>query len=162
MYSARLGYENAIKRINRLIENKHYSEAFVVTVFTIEKTLRRTLNQLIVSSGFSTEISKKILAKIKGIEYIKENWIFYDPKHRRLLDIIGDDNWSKIKRYSEMRNEFVHGIKVYNLKTCKEATEELLSILDEMKKKLKDTYGFDGWERLAVRNKSCLHNDPKV
>lgn len=162
MYSVRLGYENAIKHINQLIENKHYAEAFVVTVFTVEKTLRRTLNQLIVSSGFSTKIAKKILKKIRGIESIKNNWIFYDPKHRRLLDIIGEDNWRQIKKYSEMRNDFAHGGYVHSLKNCEDATHELLSILSDIKMKFKKNYGFSGWERLAPRPKSYLHRDPKV
>ena len=161
MYSAKLGYDKAIKRINKLIENKHYSEAFVVTVFTIEQTLRRTVHQLIVSTGFTTEMTKKLLSR-SGIGMIKDNWNFYDPKNRGLVEIIENDNWNKIITCSRMRNDFAHGSAVYSLEKCKNETEDLLNILDQVKQILYDTYGFSGWERLAVRSKSSLHNDPKV
>ncbi len=159
MYSARLGYKNAIKRINKLLENDHPAEAFVVTVFTVEKTFRRTLNQLIVSTGFSTKMTKKMLKKIRGLEAIKENWQFYDPHHKSLIEVIGGNNWNKIHNYSIMRNKFVHGIQVYNLKTCRDSTEDLLLILNQVKQLLHEKYGFSGWEKLSVRNKSNLHVD---
>lgn len=162
MYSVRLGYGKAINCINKLMEHKHYSEAFVVTVFTVEKILRRTLHQLIISSGFSTKITKKILKTIRGIDNIKNHWIFYDLDNRRLVDIIGQNNWNKIKDFSRMRNELIHGKRVYNREKCRTSTEELLTILNEVKKKLGTVYGFSGWERLTARHKSKLHIDPKV
>lgn len=162
MYSVKLGYKKAKTRINRLLDNKHYSEAFVVIVFTVEKTIKRTLHQLIVSSGFSTEITKKILNDIRGLEAIKKNWSYYDPENKTLVTVIEDRNWTKIKNYFKMRNEIIHGTHVYNLKTCQESAIDLLSILEDIKKRFKNNYDFDGWEILAPRPKSYLHIDSKV
>lgn len=162
MYSVKLGYKKAKTRINRLLDNEHYSEAFVVTVFTVEKTIRRTLHQLIVSSGFSTEITKKILKDIRGLEAIKKNWSYYDPENKTIVDVIENRNWTKIKNYFKMRNEIIHGTHVYNLKTCRESTIDLLLVLDDIKTRFKNNYDFDGWERLAPRPKSHLHIDSKV
>ena len=162
MYSVRLGYKKARKRINCLLENEHFSEVFVVIVFTAEKTIRRTLHQLIVSSGFTTENTKKILSKIRGLDAIKENWSYYDPKNRTIVDVVGIDNWTKIRKYFKMRNEIIHGVHVYNQKTCQQSAIDLLSIIEGIKTRFKNNYNFDGWERLATRHKSCLHSDPKV
>ena len=162
MYSVQLGYKKARTRINRLLNNKHYSEVFIVTVFTVEKTIRRTLHQLIISSGFSTEITKKILKDIRGLEAIKKNWSYYDPENKTIVDIIGNDNCTKITNYFKMRNKIIHGIHVYNLETCRESTIDLLSVLDDIKIRFKNNYDFDGWEKLSPRPKSYLHVDSKV
>ncbi len=52
MYSVTLGFDSAIDRIQSLPDSGFSSEALVTSVFTAEKTLRRTLRQLMVSSGF--------------------------------------------------------------------------------------------------------------
>ena len=42
MYSVSLGFESAIARIQSLLDSNFTSEALVTSVFTAEKTLRRT------------------------------------------------------------------------------------------------------------------------
>jgi hypothetical protein len=47
MYPVTIGYAGAVQRINDLISNGHNAEALVTTAFTVEKTIRRTLRQLL-------------------------------------------------------------------------------------------------------------------
>lgn len=61
MYPVSIGYAGAIQRINELLRNGHDAEALVTTAFTIEKTLRRTLRQLVVSAGFRSTDADKIV-----------------------------------------------------------------------------------------------------
>jgi hypothetical protein len=61
MYPVKLGYNTAKKRIDELTQNGHHSESLVTSVFTAEKTIRRTLRQLIVSAGFKSTIANKII-----------------------------------------------------------------------------------------------------
>ena len=41
MYPVKLGYAEAVQRINALIAHGHDAEALITTAFTVEKTLRR-------------------------------------------------------------------------------------------------------------------------
>jgi len=66
MYPVKLGFKNAANKIDALTANEHHVEALIANVFTIEKTLHRTLRQLIVSTGFSSEISDKINDQVRG------------------------------------------------------------------------------------------------
>jgi hypothetical protein len=43
MYSVRLGFRTALKRIGALKRNKYNAEALVTSVFTLEKLMRRSL-----------------------------------------------------------------------------------------------------------------------
>ncbi|MEA1928870.1 MAG: hypothetical protein U9N73_11755 [Candidatus Auribacterota bacterium] len=93
MYPVSLGYEEAKKRINTLSKNGHYAEALLTSVFTIEKTLRRTLKQLIVSTGFPSKLAEKYIRGVGGITRINNSWIYFDPGHRTLPEIISNSNW---------------------------------------------------------------------
>ncbi len=84
MYPVTLGYEAAMARINTLLSSGHETEALVTVVFTTEKTLRRTLRQIIVSAGFMSRIGDKIVGGLRGLEAIKTGWELYDPQHRKL------------------------------------------------------------------------------
>jgi hypothetical protein len=61
-----------------------------------------------------------------------------------------------------MRNKLIHGVRVYETEYCKEQAEKILFVLDSIKQKLEDNYGYSGWDRLSVRKKSKLHLDPKI
>ena len=90
LYPVRIGYQGALTRVNALVSNGHHVEALVSTVFTIEKTLRRTLRQLIVSAGFTSAMADKVIRNLRGLDAIKTGWELYDPHHRKLLDMISD------------------------------------------------------------------------
>ena len=119
MYPVSIGYEGAIQRINDLLRNNHDAEALVTTAFTIEKTLRRTLRQMVVSAGFKSTIAEKIMKEIRGLHAVKNAWEIYDPDHRALISIVGDDNWRSFQEAATMRNKLVHGERVYKLADCR-------------------------------------------
>ena len=43
MYPVSLGLDEALKRIDKLLTNGHSAEALLTAVFTLEKTMRRSL-----------------------------------------------------------------------------------------------------------------------
>jgi hypothetical protein len=161
MYPVKLGFEAATDRIQNLSKNKHHAESLVTAVFTTEKTLRRTLKFLIVSCGFKSVIADKIINTVRGLDAIKNSWEFFEPNHKKLTDIVDAKDWEVIARCSSMRNQLVHGIKVYKLDLCKEETKNVLKSLKKIKKTLEDNYGYSGWSLMKIRKESKLHIDPK-
>src|SRR5260221_7568095 len=112
MYSAEDGYEIAEKRIKRLLAGNFNSEALVTAAFTAEKTLRRTLRELIVRSGFITSHANKLFDTIKGLNGIKEHWVLFDPQHRTLTALLPSVHWKAVQDAATMRNKMVHGERV--------------------------------------------------
>lgn len=85
MYPVSLGFAEAQRRINSLLRNGHAAEALVTSVFTVEKTLRRTLKQLIISAGFTSRQATRILKEYRGLKSLKDHWDLFDPANRKLL-----------------------------------------------------------------------------
>lgn len=162
MYPVSLGYSVAKQRITALLNNGHDAEALVTSAFTVEKTLRRTLRQMIVSAGFPSRIADKMLASHNGLNRLKEAWELYDPKHRTLSTIIGSADWQTFKTTATMRNKLVHGERVYNLADCQKQATDTLAALDRVKAAFDKEYGYSGWSKHSVRKASQLHKDPKV
>lgn len=63
MYSVTMGFDAAMDRIKSLLKQSYNSEALVTSVFTAEKTLRRTLRHLVVSAGFISRHADEILRR---------------------------------------------------------------------------------------------------
>lgn len=162
MYPVRLGYSTAVLRINQLITNGHDAEALLASVFAAEKTLRRTLRQLIISTGFTSALADMIIRNIKGLDAIKSAWELYDPKHRKLTELITPADWKIFKDAAGMRNKLVHGERVYSLATCRQSTMDVLLALDNVKKYFDVEYEYSGWTTAQARRISQLHQDPKV
>ena len=162
MYPVKLGFDEAIERINKLASNGHHTESLVTSVFTVEKTLRRTLKLLIISCGFKSTIADKIINSLKGLDAMKNAWEYYDPNHMKLLDIINQADWKTIKDNAEKRNQLVHGIRVYGKTVCKEETKKTIVSLKNIKKALENNYSYSGWTTIKIRKTSKLHIDSKV
>jgi hypothetical protein len=162
MYPVRLGYDSATQRIERLMEHGHHSEALVTSVFTVEKTLRRTLRQIVVSAGFASRYADKIVDNLRGLEALKEAWELYEPNRAKLTEIVPVGDWTIFKDAAEMRNKMVHGKRVYGLETCRIETKKVLDGLARLKMIFDQRYGYSGWKTLKGRIKSRLHEDPKV
>lgn len=88
MYPVRLGYDSAVKRIRKLMKNDHHPEALVTSMFTVEKTLRRTLRQIVVSAGFASKYADKIVGNLRGLDALKKAWEIYEPSNVQLSSII--------------------------------------------------------------------------
>lgn len=162
MYPVRLGYNEAKKRINNLIRNGHHSESLVTSVFTAEKTIRRTLRQLIVSAGFKSLIANKIIRRFNGLYQLIDAWEYYDPQHRKLNNVVSQNDIKTIQDAAQMRNKLIHGEQVFRLDLCKEITQNVMVALDHIKIQLDLEYGYSGWTNISSRRVSKLHSDPKI
>ncbi len=162
MYPVKLGFGEALNRIRRLLTNGHNAEALVTTVFTIEKTLRRTLKQLIISAGFSSPKAEKLLKFHQGLFRLIEAWEIYDPQERKLSQILSSNDLRTIKTAAEMRNDLVHGERAFDLNYCTSVANSAIQALEQIKARLDQEYGYSGWVRMRHRCFSKLHVDPKV
>jgi hypothetical protein len=162
MYPVKLGFNAAVKRVNSLIANGHQAEALLTSVFTCEKTCFRTLRQLVVSSGFASVQADKLMKKFRGFENIKDVWECFDPKHEKLSMFIPKKSLDKIKAAQEMRNDLVHGKRVYGLAVCEAMARDVLLELEVVRKAFENRYGYDGWSTVKSRKRSKLHTDPRV
>jgi hypothetical protein len=155
LYPISLGFEEAEKRITKLIANEHYAEALITSVFSFEKTIRRTLRFFAVSRGFTSEQAEVLFSNM-GFKDLKEVWFCFDPHHRSLPDLIANTRWQHVQAAVTMRNKLAHGERVYKLAECKTAAENVLASLNELRTILLAEVGFDGWSRLPVRRKPAL------
>lgn len=162
MYPVSLGYPEAVKRVRALLKNGHDAEAMLTSVFTLEKTLYRTLRQLVVSAGFPSVHADQLMSKFRGIENIKQVWPCFDPKNEDLGAFIPKATLQTIQAAQKKRNELVHGKNVFKLAECRQTAEDVLAAMDEVRKLLDARYGFDGWSKMKRRIKSTLHADPRV
>lgn len=153
MYPARLGIDEAKKRIKALMTNGHDAEALLTAYFTFEKTVYRTLRRLIVSSGLSGTDADNLLKHLRGLEKYKQVWSVFDSKSRTLPDIIGNEHWQHVKEASKMRNALVHGRKVYKLERCEKMAENMLGSIDRAVTIFKEEYNYCGWVDGNVRKK---------
>ena len=162
MYPVKFGHGVAINRIKRLLTNGHDAEALVTSVFTVEKVMRRTLKELIVSAGFTSKAANILMKQIRGFKNIKDLWACFDPAGENLPAIVGNTNWQAIPQAVTMRNKLVHGERVYALSECKSQAKRVLQALEEMDKIFQSRYGYSGWKAFSIRRKSKLHLDPRV
>ncbi len=162
MYSVTLGFDSAIDRIQSLPDSGFSSEALVTSVFTAEKTLRRTLRQLMVSSGFISTHADAQLKQLRGLQAVGDAWRFYDPQHSKLPQVIGNPDWQVFTTGADMRNKLIHGTRVYKSSECVQQTQAMLAALQRVKRALDKRYRYSGWTPHTKRTKSALHADPRV
>ena len=162
MYPLSLWFEEACARIEQLSQHGHTTEALVVTMGIIEKILRRTLKQLMISAGFTNKIVGEMMNEVRWITHIKKQWRFFDPENVSLQHILSNTDWTTLKNLASKRNEIIHGIRIYNLDTSLSYLQDALGLLDTVHITLQDRYGYSGWWRPNIRTKSTLHSDPLV
>jgi len=157
LYPVTLGYQTAINRISLLMSNGHHAEALVTGMFTTEKTLRRTLRQIVVSAGFASKYADKIVSDLRGLDAIKKAWELYEPNNKKLTEILSPTDWELFKEGASMRNSMIHGGRVYKLDNCEKMAKEILAALDNVKKQFDSMYGYSGWETYQKRaNTVCI------
>jgi hypothetical protein len=154
MYPVGLGFAEAELRIKELLKNGHSAEALLTSVFTFEKTLRRTLKYCIVARGFTSKQAEEILGR-RGFEELTKLWPCFSPKHQTLQVFIGA-NWQYVPTAVKMRNKLVHGVQVFNLTDCSSTANQMLKALNDYRAKLQTQVGFDGWSRMPVRRRCKL------
>lgn len=155
MYPVSLGYDGAVGRINSLISNGHHAEALVTSVFTLEKTIRRSLKIAIHARGFSMKQSGRLIEK-KGFDDLKNIWDIFEKNYRPLPVFIGIRDWQFVPEAVRRRNKLVHGTMVYKLEECKQYAEHVLSALKSLRQQVIKEYGTDPWTRQTGRRKPKL------
>ena len=71
MYPVSLGFAEAEKRMAALSANGHHAEALITSVFTLEKTLRRSLRCCAVRRGFTSKQADKLFGNM-GFKNLQE------------------------------------------------------------------------------------------
>ncbi len=155
MYPVSLGFTEAEKRITALIANGHHAEALVTSVFTIEKTVRRTLRFCAVSRGFTSKHAEALFSKM-GFKDLQDVWPCFSANGSTLPNYIGQAHWQHVPVAVTMRNKLAHGERAYKLADCKDRAEQVLSASRVLQAKLQADIAFDGWSRLPTRRKPAL------
>lgn len=148
MISLRRTYKTARARIEELKNSAPADEAFVMTVFFVEKIMRRTLLQLIIRKGMSFQDAMKVVKNLNGIGRVIDTWPRYDPANRVLETVIGRTNVDTVKKAAQKRNSLVHGSDNEGQKVYKRAIPPLIGALDDIKQRFEAEYGFYGWRGL--------------
>ncbi|MET3648948.1 hypothetical protein [Phyllobacterium ifriqiyense] len=144
MYPVSIGFDQALERIEALLENGHHAEALVTSIFTFEKLVKRSLRRAVMARGFSRQQADTIMGK-EGFEKLKNIWPVFERKHRPLPSILGNV-WEPIPKAKSMRNDLVHGNKVYDLDECQNKAKEVLAALRALHAFIKQDYGSDPWK----------------
>jgi len=155
MYPVTLGFNEAVKRIETLLKNGHSAEALVTSVFTFEKTMRRSLKLAILGRGFSLKQSDRLIER-KGFKELRECWDIFEKDHRPIHDLVGNDKWQFLPRAVEMRNRLVHGVEVFKLAECELFTGHVLKALQQLHTRIAEEYGRDPWSRMSGRRSPAL------
>lgn len=154
MYPVSLGYNEAVRRIQNLLENGHDAEALLTAVFTFEKTVRRMLRFYAVRRGFTSKQSELLFSKM-GFHQLKDVWACFERENRSLPDTVGK-LWHCVPSAVTMRNKIVHGEQVFKLAACRIEAENVLKALDAFREHVLKNVNYDGWSRLPVRIKPRL------
>lgn len=132
------------KRIDDLEEVLLPSERFIFVFGFVEKIIRRTFVHICVSNGKSegraVEESKK-----SNLMTLNRKW--KQETSRTLRDLIGKDAWRTLHHAAELRNELIHGGGHKDERAYGKTVEELLGILDDMRKTFSSEYGYSGWKK---------------
>jgi hypothetical protein len=107
-------------------------------------------------------MADRVMGNLRGLDAVKNSWDLYDPKHRKLTELLSQAEWQTFKDCAEMRNKLVHGERVYNLADCKKQSSAALRALNKVKTSLDREYGYSGWTTATRRLIPVLHVDPKV
>ena len=155
MYPTRIAFAEVLDRISVLRANGHSAEGLVTSVFTLEKLMRRSMRVAIVSRGFTSDQANRLLER-RGFDDLKKMWDIFDRGHESLVTIIGERDWQHIPPAVKARNEFVHGLRVYNLAECEAMAGHVVTGLQKLHAKVTERYGRDPWEKIKTRRKPQL------
>jgi hypothetical protein len=155
MYPVRIGFDEALNRIAALRQNHHDAEALVTSVFTLEKLMRRSLKLAILSRGFTSTQAETLINR-KGFKELTISWPIFEKHHRGLSTVIGNRLWQHIRKAVKMRNDLVHGNRVYPLDDCRSYAEHVVSSLRYLHSRMLEDLRRDPWSKLPVRRKPQL------
>jgi len=124
--------------------------------------MRRVLRALVISAGFPSSQATALMEKFDSLNKIKEVWHCFDPQHEKLSGFLPQATLQAISETQTMRNQLVHGAKVFRLDLFEQEAERALKALDTLRNTFNNRYSFDEWSQVKARKKSALHFDPRV
>ena len=154
MYPIKLGFEEARKRVAALKKNGHHAEALITSVFTLEKTLRRSLRYCALSRGFTSKQCNQLFERM-GFQQMKDVWPCFERDHRTLPNFIGP-SWEHVPTAVSMRNKLAHGERVYELSICNSYSRHVMTAVTDFREATLREYGFDSWQKMPTKRKPSL------
>jgi len=155
MYPIRLGFDEADARVKKLKKNGHHAEALITSVFTFEKTLRRSLRFCAISRGFTSQHCDQLFGNM-GFQKMKEVWPCFERDHKKLHDFIGA-SWQHVQTAVTMRNKLAHGERVYNLSECRSYSDHVMAAVRDFRNATIREYNFDSWTKMPSKKKPSLN-----
>lgn len=149
MISLKRRYKTARARIDDLNKSSPPDEAFVLTVFFVEKLIRRTLLQLVIWKGMTFDDALKVVEGLTGLWKVRNAWPCYDPKNRILERVIGKPNCDIITDAAAKRNKLVHGSGNEGQRVYRRALPSVIAALDEIKQAFAAEYKYYGWRGMT-------------
>jgi len=146
MYPLKWTYTRARQRIQELPNWATPAEAFVLTLFFVEKIIRRTLVQIVIRKGKTPAKAFKTVRRLLGIVKVKEAWSNYDQGGRALQAVIGAAHWQRIEKAAKLRNALVHGSGHQAQKVYGRELLHLRNTLDHIRNTFSNEYGYSGWK----------------
>jgi hypothetical protein len=77
-------------------------------------------------------------------------WDIFDRKHEKLTAVIGQRDWQNIPRAVEIRNQLVHGHRVFGLPYCDTFVAYVVAALQKLHTEVTQRYGSDPWDKIKV------------
>ena len=108
--------------------------------------------------SFRSKDAKIFLKNTQGFDKQNNVWSCFDPQNRNFPSLLKNTHWQHFNKAKKMRNNLVHGARAYNLDECKDMALKIVDLIRHTVEKLDSEYGYNGWDRVAVRVKSKLHN----
>lgn len=130
-------------RIDELEDVLHPSERFILVFGFVEKTVRRTFVHICMTNGMSEEDAVK---DSKKSDLMKLNGKWRRETGCTLRNVIGADAWGKLHRAVELRNELIHERGHKDQRIYKKTVDDLLGILDDVRKVFSSEYCYSGWK----------------
>ena len=155
MYPVKRGYAEVSSRLQALIDNEHYGEALLASVFVMEKTIRRTLRFCALNRGFTSKQCDRLFQKM-GFHDMVTAWPVFERCYRTLPEFVGPDVWQHVSEAVTMRNKLVHGSRVYNLSHCRDKALTVKTAIEVLRDRSIQELGCDPWHQLPARKKTSL------
>ena len=155
MYPIKQSFVEVEKRLNALIDNGYHGEALLASVFTMEKTILRTLRFCALNRGFTSKQCDQIFENM-GFKNLTMAWPVFERDYRTLPEFIGNNVWQHVPGAVAMRNKMVHGSRGYNLSDCREKALRVKNAIEVLRDTAMQDLGCDPWNRLPGKKKASL------
>ena len=155
MYPVKQGFVGVDHRLSALIKNGHHGEALLAAVFAMEKTIRRTIRFCALNRGFSSKQCDQLFHKMSFVGLTKA-WPVFERYERTLPEFLGNNVWQPVPEAVTMRNNIVHGSRVYKLSDCRDKAQSVKDAIEVLRDQAMQDLGCDPWYQLPGKSTASL------